>query len=111
MEGVAKSLRCSAAKHPVRNEQYVTRHCHGAIGSNFGAMAFPFIVLYLCSQDIRVVHLSLKSYRIISKVSEDNFEDFCFHFDNWPRFVGTRKHASVRSRDNQEHESVHTVYR
>ncbi|GFU91195.1 hypothetical protein TNCV_4925251 [Trichonephila clavipes] len=37
MEGAVKSLRCSAAKHPVRNEQYVVEH-YGAIGSHFGAM-------------------------------------------------------------------------
>ncbi|GFW48616.1 hypothetical protein TNCV_4241971 [Trichonephila clavipes] len=37
MEGVVKSLRCSAAKHPVRNDQYVIGHCHGAIGSHFEA--------------------------------------------------------------------------
>ncbi|GFT92597.1 hypothetical protein TNCV_1480851 [Trichonephila clavipes] len=39
---VVKSLRCSAAKHPVRNEQYVVGHCHGAIGSHFGAMDVSF---------------------------------------------------------------------
>ncbi|GFY33469.1 protein kinase C, brain isozyme [Trichonephila clavipes] len=42
MEGVVKSLRCSAAKHPVRSEQYVVGHYHGAIGSHFGAMAVSF---------------------------------------------------------------------
>ena len=70
MEGVVKSLRCSAAKHPVRNEQYVVGHCHGAIGSHFGAMDVSF-----------------------------------------ERLVGARKHASVQSRDTQEHEPVHTIYR
>ncbi|GFU77748.1 hypothetical protein TNCV_1137561 [Trichonephila clavipes] len=39
----------------------------------------------------------------MSKVSD---ADFCFHFDNWPRLVGARKHASVRARDTQEHEST-----
>ncbi|GFX55305.1 hypothetical protein TNCV_3968591 [Trichonephila clavipes] len=42
MEGHVKSLRCSAAKHTVRNEQYVNGHCHGAIGSNFEAMDVSF---------------------------------------------------------------------
>ncbi|GFW17549.1 hypothetical protein TNCV_2651071 [Trichonephila clavipes] len=42
MEGVVKSLRCSAAKHPVRNEQYVVGHCHSAIRSHFGAMDVLF---------------------------------------------------------------------
>ncbi|GFV00852.1 hypothetical protein TNCV_1386671 [Trichonephila clavipes] len=41
-DSVVKSLRCSAAKHPVRNEQYVAGHCHGAIGSHFGAMDVSF---------------------------------------------------------------------
>ncbi|GFT24748.1 hypothetical protein TNCV_2856731 [Trichonephila clavipes] len=27
---------------------------------------------------------------------------FCFHFDNWPRLVGARKHASVRARAKAE---------
>ncbi|GFX84410.1 hypothetical protein TNCV_4135201 [Trichonephila clavipes] len=53
-EGVVKSLRCSAVKHPLHNEQYMVRHCHGVIGSHFGAMAFPFSVLYHCLQNIRV---------------------------------------------------------
>ncbi|GFU87329.1 hypothetical protein TNCV_2716151 [Trichonephila clavipes] len=39
------------------------------------------------------------------------FEDFCFHFDYWARLVGAHKHASVRSHDTQEYESVHAIYR
>ncbi|GFX93760.1 hypothetical protein TNCV_1589361 [Trichonephila clavipes] len=62
-EGVVKSLRCSAAKHPVRNEQYVVGHCHSAIGSHFGQWTFPFNVLYHCSQDIRVVRAVYGSTR------------------------------------------------
>ncbi|GFV19087.1 BZIP domain-containing protein [Trichonephila clavipes] len=42
MEDAVKSLRCSAAKHPVRNEHYVVGHCHDAIGSHFGAMDASF---------------------------------------------------------------------
>ncbi|GFT39098.1 hypothetical protein TNCV_3401341 [Trichonephila clavipes] len=58
MEGVVKSLRCSAAKHAVRNEQYVVGHCDGAIGSHISKQwAFPFNVLYHCSQDIHVVRV------------------------------------------------------
>ncbi|GFT95352.1 desert hedgehog protein B [Trichonephila clavipes] len=54
MEGVVKSLRCSAAKHPLRNEKYVVGQCHAAIGSHFGAMNIFFNVLYHFSQDIRI---------------------------------------------------------
>ncbi|GFX82941.1 hypothetical protein TNCV_4938111 [Trichonephila clavipes] len=36
--------------------------------------------------------------------------DFLFHFDNWPRLEGARKYTSVRSRDTQEHETVHAIY-
>ncbi|GFY33625.1 hypothetical protein TNCV_4593371 [Trichonephila clavipes] len=60
MEGVVKSLRCSTAKHPVRNEQYVIEHCHVAIGSHFGAM------------DIRVV---LAAYGSTGKYNESRLVD------------------------------------
>ncbi|GFU94204.1 hypothetical protein TNCV_1302541 [Trichonephila clavipes] len=36
---------------------------------------------------------------------------FCFHFDKWSRLVGALKHASVRARDTQQHDSVHAIYR
>ncbi|GFX07092.1 hypothetical protein TNCV_1556951 [Trichonephila clavipes] len=42
IEGVVKSLLYSAAKHPVRNEQYVVGHCHGVIGSHIGAIEVSF---------------------------------------------------------------------
>ncbi|GFT58019.1 HTH_Tnp_Tc3_2 domain-containing protein [Trichonephila clavipes] len=38
MEGVIKYLHCYAAKHLVRNDQYVDGQCHGAIENHFGAI-------------------------------------------------------------------------
>ncbi|GFU18203.1 hypothetical protein TNCV_2033531 [Trichonephila clavipes] len=55
--GGVKSLRCSAAKHAVRNEQYVIGHCHGAIGSHFEARTLLFNMLYHCLPDIHVVRV------------------------------------------------------
>ncbi|GFV32672.1 hypothetical protein TNCV_441641 [Trichonephila clavipes] len=55
MEGLVKYLRCFAVKHPVRKEQYVVEHCHGAIGSHSEKMDVFFIVLFHCSLDIHVV--------------------------------------------------------
>ncbi|GFX18676.1 hypothetical protein TNCV_3311371 [Trichonephila clavipes] len=91
MEGEEKSLPCSTAKHPVRNEQYVIGHCHTAIGSHFGAMDVPFNMLCHCSQDIRVVRAVYGSTGTATAGSDvvqsgrPIFDDFFQHL--WP-FIG-----------------------
>ncbi|GFT72863.1 hypothetical protein TNCV_1891731 [Trichonephila clavipes] len=57
MEGAVKSLRCSAAKHTVRNEKYVVDIVMVQQGSYFEAMDVSFNVQYHCSQDIREVRV------------------------------------------------------
>ncbi|GFY08099.1 monoglyceride lipase [Trichonephila clavipes] len=60
----------------------------------------PFIVTFrnlrICAGLYSTLFLIVVPPRRVSNA------DFCFHFDNWPRLVGTRKHVLVRSRDTQK---------
>ncbi|GFT72904.1 hypothetical protein TNCV_2319271 [Trichonephila clavipes] len=73
MEGAVKSLRCSAAKHTVRNEKYVVDIVMVQQEAISKQWMFPFNVQYHCSQDIREVRVVYGSTGFDSVLMHNSF--------------------------------------